>query len=293
MLLKGTVEHISPLLQIALRSGIAAVLVVFLILARGERVSVRGGPWRAGLAVGALFALEFLLLGEGLRHTSASHMVVFLYTAPIFAAIGLHWKLPAERLRPVQWGGILVAFLGIVLAFVGRGAGANPGAGLSASMLWGDLLGLLAGAAWGATTVTVRCTRLASAPASETLLYQLVAAFVLLTPVAILTGQATFHQNAVAWGSLLFQGVVISFASFLLWFWMLRHYLASRLGVFSFMTPIFGVTFGVWFLGEKVEPGFLVGAGLVMAGIVLVSGHEVVRQALRPSGQTRRRGRLK
>lgn len=40
--------------------------------------------------MGGLFGLEFLLVGEGMRHTSASHMVVFLYTAPIFAALGLH-----------------------------------------------------------------------------------------------------------------------------------------------------------------------------------------------------------
>ena len=48
-----------------------------------------------------LFSLEYLSVGEGLRYTSASHSVVFLYTAPIFAAIGLHWKLPEERLHLV------------------------------------------------------------------------------------------------------------------------------------------------------------------------------------------------
>jgi len=61
-------------------------------------MSLRDGSLWPGLTVGVLFALEFLLVAEGLRHTSASHMVVFLYTAPIFAALGLHWRLPAERL---------------------------------------------------------------------------------------------------------------------------------------------------------------------------------------------------
>jgi len=44
--------------------------------------------------------------------------------------------------------------------------------------------------------------------------------------------------------------------------------------VLSFMTPLFGVVFGVVLLGEPLEPAFLVGALLVMAGILLVSGHE-------------------
>lgn len=230
-----------------------------------------------GLAVGVLFALEYLLVGEGLRHTSASHMVVFLYTAPIFVALGLHWRLPAERLNAVQWGGIGLAFTGIVLTFFGRQQAA---AGTTMDMLWGDALGLLAGAAWGATTVVIRCSRLSSAPPTQTLLYQLVAAFVLLLLAAMALGQTTIHPSALAWGSLLFQALVVSFASFLAWFWLLLHYLASRLSVFSFMTPLFGVLLGVWLLQEPLEPSFLAGAVLVLAGVALVSAHGWLRQAL-------------
>jgi uncharacterized membrane protein len=117
VVLKAAAPDIAPLLQLALRSGIAALLVGLLMLVRGERLSLHEGTWRPGLLVGLLFALEYLFVGEGLRHTSASHMVVFLYTAPIFAALGLHWKLPVERLQLFQWVGILLAFSGIVIAF--------------------------------------------------------------------------------------------------------------------------------------------------------------------------------
>ena len=57
----------------------------------------------------------------------------------------------------------------------------------------------------------------------------------------------------------------------LLWFWLLKNYLASRLGVFSFLTPIFGMVFGVWFLNEKIELNFFIGAVMVMLGIIIVS----------------------
>jgi drug/metabolite transporter (DMT)-like permease len=269
--LKATAADMAPLLQIALRSGIAALLVGLLMFGRGERMSLRDGTWRPGLFVGLLFALEYLLVGEGLRHTSASHMVVFLYTAPIFAALGLHRRLPAERLHAMQWAGIALAFSGIVWAFFGRREPYTPGT--QGDMLWGDFLGLMAGAAWGATTVVIRCSRLAGAPAAQTLLYQLVAAFVLLLLAAVGLGQAGFTPTPRVWGNLAFQALVVSFASFLVWFWLLRHYLASQLGVFSFMTPLFGVAFGVWLLNEGLEPGFLGGAALVLAGIVLVSRH--------------------
>ena len=278
VVLKATAADIAPVFQIGLRSGVAAVLVGLMMAARGERMRVSDGTWRAGIVVGLLFGFEFLLVAEGLRHTSASHMVVFLYTAPIFAALGLHWKLPAERLGVVQWLGIALAFCGLALAFFGRSQSVNPAPG---NVLWGDFLGLIAGVAWGATTVVVRSTRLASAPATQTLLYQLVAAFVMLVAAAFLTGQTRFNPTPQVWASLVFHSVVVSFASFLVWFWLLRHYLASRLGVFSFLTPLFGIVLGAWLLSEPIEASFLMGAVPVLLGIVLVSGGAWVTQAFK------------
>lgn len=275
VVLKATAADIAPVMQIALRSGVAALLVGLVMLVRGERMTRADGTWRPGVVVGLLFGLEFMLVGEGLRHTSAAHMVVFLYTAPIFAALGLHWRLPVERLGWVQWLGILLAFTGIAIAFFGRTQSVSPAPG---NPLWGDFLGLMAAMAWGATTVVIRSSSLARAPATQTLLYQLVGAFVLLLGMSWATGQAQVNFTAQVWASLAFHSLVVSFASFLIWFWLLRHYLASRLGVFTFLTPLFGIVFGAWLLGERIETSFLIGAAPVLVGIVLVSGHAWVAQ---------------
>lgn len=269
VVLKATATDISPIMQIALRSGVAALLVGLVMGWRKERMRLSDGTLRPGLLVGLLFGLEFLLVAEGLRHTTASHMVVFLYTAPIFAALGLHWRLPAERLGLPQWLGITLAFGGIAFAFLGR---SSPPGVLPGNVLWGDFLGLMGGVAWAATTVVVRSSALSKAPATQTLLYQLVGAFVLLLAGALVTGQARFNPTSQVWASLAFHSLVVSFASFLVWFWLLRHYLASRLGVFSFLTPLFGIVFGAWLLDEPIEVSFLLGAVPVMIGIVLVSG---------------------
>jgi len=120
--------------------------------------------------------------------------------------------------------------------------------------------------------VVIRTTAMSEAPAAQTLVYQLCGGFLLLLPLALLTGQADhLVMSRVAWASLLFQGVVVSFASYLAWFVLLRRYLAGGLVVFSFLTPIFGVTFGVLLLGEPLGPAFAAGAALVLLGIALVS----------------------
>ena len=280
VLIKAVAAEIAPLLQIVIRSGVAAVLVGALglwVLRQPWRSDVN---WRAKWLVGALFALEFWAVAEGLRWTSASHMVVFLYTAPLFAAMGLHWRLPQERLSLVQWLGIVLAFAGIVWSFLGAslfggasGVGESGGAGsaLPANWLLGDALGLFAGAAWGLTTVVVRTSDLSEAPPTQTLFYQLLGGCVLLLPVALATGQTYMTPSPAVWGSLAFQAIVVCFISYLTWFWLLRRYLAAPLGVLSLMTPLLGVALGVWLLDEPLLPEFVTGAALVLLGLLVMN----------------------
>ena len=87
--------------------------------------------------------------------------------------------------------------------------------------------------------------------------------------------------TAIAVASVLFQGVIVSSFSYFAWFWLMRRYLASQLAVLSFMTPLFGVLFGVLILDEPLTAGFLIGTALVLAGISLVSGADWLRRHLR------------
>jgi drug/metabolite transporter (DMT)-like permease len=265
--IKLVADDMAPTLQISLRSGIGVILIALFMAFRGISFALHKGPWRAGVIAGLLFGFEFLFIGEGLRYTTASHMAVFLYTAPIFTALGLHVFLPQERLSRIQWIGIALCFVGIALAFLGGFA--QPS--VSSTILWGDLLGLTAGFLWGSTTVVLRVSGLNRIPAAQTTLYQLIAAFVVL-----LVAAAVSEQMAVNWTpelvlALTAQGVVIAFFSLLVWFWLLTHYLASRLATFTFLTPLFGVAFGVLLLNDPLDMAFVVGAALVIVGVSIVN----------------------
>ncbi|WP_246793090.1 DMT family transporter [Burkholderia perseverans] len=273
---KASAADAAPIFQLALRSGVAAALVFLYarVVARDRWLTGRMLP--AAVVVGSLFALEFLFVAQGLIWTSASHMVVFLYTAPLFAALGLHLRLPDERMSLLQWSGMGLAFLGVAIAFLVP-AWLDHGPARTTWML-GDLLGLGGAAAWGMTTVAVRTSRMSEAPATQTLFYQLAGAFVILLPAAMLLGQTRFHASPMLWTSLIFQTVFVCFVSFLVWFTMLRRYLAARLGVLSFMTPLFGVVWGVVLLNEQLSAAFMVGAVLVCVGLVVVNGEAWIVQ---------------
>lgn len=268
--IKVAAPALHPVLQVGWRSLIAAALLMALMRWRGEAFSLRDGRLAPGLLAGLLFASEFVLVALGLLYTSASHMVVFLYTAPIFTALGLHMWVAGERLSRGQWAGVLLAFAGIATAFSAGWAGSGP---VAARALLGDAMGVGAAVLWAATTLVIRGSALSEAPASQTLLYQLVVASVVGLGLGLWwQGSAPrAPMAAITWASLAFQSVAVTFASFLVWFWLLRRYLASRLSAFSFLTPLFGVGFGVLLLGERLAPQFAAGGVLVLAGIVLVN----------------------
>ena len=266
---KAAAPGMGPVMQIGLRSAIAALLVCGLIWWRGERLSVRDASFWPGIATGMLFTLEFLCVAVGLQYTTASHMSVFLYTAPIFTVLGLHWSVSGEKLGVLQWAGAFAAFAGIAVAFSN---GFTESTHDWAGMLLGDALGVLGGLFWASTTVMIRRSALSEAPPATTLLYQLGICGTILLLIAVGLGQVqTVVLSGIVWLSLFFQSVIVAFISFLVWFWLLRRYLASRLSVFSFLTPMFGVGFGVLLLGDPLDLRFVLGAALVMIGVVLVN----------------------
>ncbi|CAG9169920.1 DMT family transporter [Cupriavidus pampae] len=272
VVIKVTAPLMGAVMQAGVRSAIAALLVYGFTLWRRQPLWQRDGTLPAGLLAGLLFGGEFLCVFVGLGHTTASRMAVFLYTAPVFTALGLHFTVPGERLRPAQWLGVIAAFAGIVIAFADGMVSPARLSQSGSSTLLGDGLGVLAGALWAATTLVVRASRLASAPASKTLLYQLAVSAVVLLALALMAGQHLDVQfNGLVLASLFYQSVLVAFASYLAWFWLLRQYLTSRLAVFSFLTPLFGVTFGVVLMHDVVGIRFAVSALLVLGGIVLVN----------------------
>lgn len=264
--IKLTAPDVSLVMQAALRTLLAAALLLAWARWRAIPLFSRDGTLAAGIGAGLLFGGEFVFIYAGLEYTAASRMVVFIYLAPIVTALGVHWWVPGEHLVRTQWVGVALAFGGVALAF-GDGFSAARGA-----TLLGDACGVVAAVLWGATTVLIRTTSLSRATAAKTLFYQLAVAVPLLFGASLLLGEpGVVALSPFALASLAYQGAIVAFASYLAWFWLLTRYLAGRLAVFSFMTPLFGVLAGVAVLGERLTPTFAAAALLVGAGIVLVN----------------------
>ena len=266
VLIKATIAEIPPMFQASLRLIGATALLWLWCAWRRIPLFSRDGSLAAGLLAGALFGAEFACIYLGLQYTSASRLTVFLYTSPFWVAVLVPFWVTSEKLRGLQWVGLLCAFVAVVFAL------REGFSGGTLSTAHGDLLGLAAGMLWGLTTVVIRASSLSRIRAEKLLFYQLAVSAAAFPVASLALGEPwVWHFSPFGLVSLALQTVMGAFASYLAWMWMLGRYPATKISVFVFFTPLFALLFGALWLGESVTPGLLGALAMVAVGIVLVN----------------------
>ncbi len=254
----------NPVFSTGARSAIGALIVFAWCRYRGIRLFEKDGTLVAGIVAGLLFGVEFVLIFFGLDLTTAARGVLMINTMPFWVLVGAHFFL-GEKITPLRLGGLILAFLGVGVVFSDQLSLPDPAA------LRGDAMCLVAGAAWGATIIVIKRSRLATASAEKTLLYQLAVSALLTVPLLPLGGPILRDVSVVAAGSLLFQAVYVVGFTYVLWFWLMRRYPASGLSSFAFLTPAFGVLLGGVLLNEPLSWKIFAALVLIAAGLVVVN----------------------
>lgn len=264
---------VSPIFQAAVRSITATLLVALWAWVRELPLLHRDRTFFHGVVIGVLFGTEFVFIYLGLSFTTASHAVIFLYTAPFFVALGAHRFVPKEPLTVRKLSGLLLAFTGIVLTL--WDSLVRP----TRIQIAGDLMSMTGGMIWAATSVYLKRVVQSSMTPSQMLFYQLgVSAAQLSVMAFLLEPRWILDLSPLVVASLAYQGIIVAFVSYLVWFWLIQVYPVSNLSAFTFFTPLFGVLLGGLLLHEPLTAKLLSGAGLVTGGMILVNWPETRRQ---------------
>ncbi len=264
--IKYSTQGVSPVFTSALRSIIASICGIIYCLRKGERIFHTDIRLFHGLVVGFLFGLEFACIYFGLFFTDAARSVVFIYLSPFVVAVGAHFFLKGDRLTTVKMLGLILAFSGIFLVFLGKPKVAKP------TMFIGDVLEITAAFLWGATTLYIKRFMAEKVHPINTFLYQLFFSIPILLVISfILEPQWIYGINPYIVSSIFYQSVIVAFISYFVWFKLIHTYSVSRLSAFTFFTPIFGVLFGTLLLGEEFTVSLMVGLPMVSLGIFFVN----------------------
>jgi len=268
--IKVSIQGVPPILSALIRSVCSGLLLWVYAWASGHRVFLQASDVKHGAVIGVLFGVEFLVLYYGIELTNASRAIIFLYTQPLWTALGAHLFLSAERLSTIKSVGLLLSFLGLVTVFGTKPTTLGP-------LYWvGDLMEVGAAVLWAATNIYIKRFML-NKPIThyQTLFAQLLFSIPVLAAGWLLMEWARpIRLDGLVVGSLVYQSVVIAFASYLLWFWMIHRYQVSRLAAFTFLTPLSGVILSGVLLDEPLTAFLLVGLALVAAGLYLVNRPE-------------------
>lgn len=258
-------EALQPVFMAGLRSAGAGVLLAGWMAWRRVPVELPRHTLLPGLAIGTIFAAEFVCLFLALDRTSVTRVSVIFYAMPVWMALGAHLLLPGEAMTRAKAAGLALAVAGVAWAFADRDAGAV------APSATGDLLALLASMAWAGIALCARGTALREVSPPMQLAWQLGVSAIVLLALAPLFGPLVREFQPVHLWGVAFQVGIIAFGGFLFWLWLLTIYPASAVASFSFLAPLFGVGLGWLVLGEPLGPSILGALALVAAGLVLVN----------------------
>lgn len=272
-LVKDAFAEISPLAFNALRFPFAAAIVTLVHRRRSstflpERKDI-GRLLVLGLLGNVIYQLCFVF---GLANTRASTASVLLAGTPIVTAL-LSVAARHERLSGRVWTGVIIACAGIVLV-----VGAGDGGGTGQETMLGDLLMIAATIAWAVYSVGSRdLIRYYGAVAvTAWSLWAGTAGMVLIgLPDVLAAGVSAL--SAMTWFAIGYAGALSVGVAYVLWSFGVRHLGNTRTATYSNLVPVVAVIVAWAWLGERPGPGQLLGATIIVGGVMLAQRREWVR----------------
>ena len=267
LFIRVAVTSVEPSVMVALRVGLAALLLLPIAAARGEFRGIRPHlPWIA------LFGLveitgPFLLLGYAETALTSSTTALLIAVVPIVAAI-LARSLGLDR--HLGWRRIL----GLAIGF--GGVAVLVGLDVAGDQLWavGAAALTVMGYALGPIVIS---TRLAEAPSLAVISLALGFNALLYAPIAWVQ-RPTTTVPAEAWWSIVVLGILCTAIAFLIFFALVKEVGPSRMTVITFLNPAVAVILGVIVLSEPVTLGLILGFPLVLLGSYLATRPDRARE---------------
>jgi drug/metabolite transporter (DMT)-like permease len=263
LFMRYAVPHLGAVLMIEMRVLIAGIALAAFIYATRGAIGWRE-HWRAFLFVGAVgMALPFLLIAQALTAIDASTAAILNALSPLFAAVvAAAWI--RDPLTPAKVGGIALCIAGTAVL-----VGWTPTA-MTARELLAAAMSVAATALYGYTIVFTKVKLKAASPLGTAAGTLLMAALALLpfTPV----GRDLSAVPAMAWLAVLALAIVSTTIAYLLYYRLIADVGPVKAITVTLLVPIFGMLWGVLFLGEPLTAGRIAGCAIILAGCALILG---------------------
>jgi drug/metabolite transporter (DMT)-like permease len=73
------------------------------------------------------------------------------------------------------------------------------------------------------------------------------------------------------WLSIAFLSFLCTVFAFVIWFWALQRMEASQVSSFTYLVPLFGVSFSQVILGEPITLALIIGGTILLSGVYIIN----------------------
>ncbi len=271
---RSAVDQFGPVTLIAVRMGLAAIVLLPLLAWRGGLGQLRRHAGLLALQGVAFTALSFVMIAGAALTLSAGSIAVLNATAPMFGAL-VAWVWLREPIGRWRALGLVIGLVGVVVLFADKlgWVGTSSAAGVT----WAILLGLGSSVVWGVAANFSR-TRMGGIDPLALTVGTMSAAAVALAPLACAEWLGawgpprTVPPSARAWAEALFLGLASSALGMLMYFRLLREVGTLPTMSVTFLCPVVAIVSGALYLGEAITWPLVAGTAVVLAGTALSMG---------------------
>jgi drug/metabolite transporter (DMT)-like permease len=261
---KMLVVSVSPLWAVAIRSAIATVALLIVLLARGQLILPRRGDVSVILTIAILHMGAFsALVAFGLQLVPVGRSIVLGYTTPLWVAPAA-WLFLNEPLTRSRVAGIALGLAGLATMF-------NPLAfdWSNRAALIGNGLLLLAAFCWAANILYVRAHRWVSTP-FQLLFWQALLATLILSALALgIDGIPQIAWSPVLASAFLYAGICGTALAHWAMVTVNRSLPSVTTSLGLLATPVMGVAMSAIFLGEPVSTSLICAMAMILGGIAI------------------------
>jgi len=263
------VKALPPFTIVALRVGLAAIALNFVVHATGLRMPIDLRVWGAFFGMGLLNnMIPFCLIVWGQTHIASGLASIFNATTPIFTVIVAHAFTKDEKLTGGRLFGIVVGFTGAAV-IIGLDSLDNLGTNTLAQLA-------VLGAALSYAFAGVYGRRFKSYGVSPmiTATGQVTASTIFLVPLAAFVDQpwSLAMPSSETWAAMFGLALFSTALAYILYFRILATAGATNLLLVTFLIPVSAILLGALFLGEQLVLKDFTGMGLIFFGLAAIDG---------------------
>jgi drug/metabolite transporter (DMT)-like permease len=263
LFMRIAVPEFGPVALAGVRIAIAAVFLLGLLAWSGGIRSLLDKALPMTVLGAMNSALPFTLFGYATLYITAGAAAVLNASTPLFAALVAYFWL-RDKLSPLAIAGLLVGFGGVAILVWDRISFGNG------SSIWAPLAGLAGGLSYGIAANYAK-QRLQDVAPLANATGSLVAAALLLLPLAVIYWPSV-TPGLLSWLSAIVLGIACTALAYILYFRLISRIGPARTVTVTYLVPLFGMLWGLIFLGERITVSMVLACAVILSGTALATG---------------------